>query len=134
MWDAFPPSLQERETAHRQPCKKVVHIRVGVLAGAEHGRWRDAEALAVKVGVHIGRLMVGQSGGAIPIDLDVKRLSAPEGWGLFPSVHVIEQHSEADTAGIEVRRRVVRREQHQRREEAEHRGLLLFGELRERIP
>jgi hypothetical protein len=22
----FPPSLQERETAHRQPCKKVMRI------------------------------------------------------------------------------------------------------------
>jgi hypothetical protein len=82
VWDAFPPSLQERAAAHRQPCKKVVHIRAGVLAGVEYGRWRDAEALAVKVGIHVARLMVGQGGGAIPIDLDVKRLSAPAGWAL----------------------------------------------------
>jgi hypothetical protein len=39
--------------------------------------------------------MVGQGGGAIPIDLDVKRLSAPEGWGLFQIVHVIEQQRKA---------------------------------------
>ena len=66
----FPPSLQEREAAHRQPCKKVVHIRVGVLACAEHGRWRDAEAFAVKVGIHSADLET-------MIDLRLKR---PNQW------------------------------------------------------
>jgi hypothetical protein len=134
VWDAFPSSLQEREAAHRQPCKKVVHIRAGVLAGAEHGRWRAAEAIAVKLGIHVGRLMVGQGGGAIPINLDVKRLSAPAGWGLFQIVHIIEQHPQAGASGIEVRRRVIGWEQHERLEKPEHRCLTGIGQLRKRIP
>ena len=64
----------------------------------------------------------------------ISSFSAPEGWGLFQIVHIIEQYPQAGASGIEVRRCVIGREQHERLEDPEHRCLTGIGQLRKRIP
>ena len=54
--------------------------------------------------------------------------------GLFKVARIVEQHRQTDTAGSQVRRRVIGREQHQGLEKPEHHGLLALGELRKCLP